>query len=238
MDYGFLRFLNLEYWYCLVYSLFGGGCGYLDGPDVSVGLGGSSISAGSASTAGETLIAGPFGAFFNFLSTVGGGVFQTVLEVLAAVWAFYSGLAYTLSGFLVMSIIGSLLGILFIRYREISKYGVLPPESADAHPLKTRWNTLLHGAMSGDPTHWRDSILTADAMLGDLLETLGYQGETTADKMRGIPEGAFVTLPAAWEAHRVRNFVSQRASDFILTQREAFRVMKLYEQVFEEFKYV
>jgi len=238
MDYGFLKFLNLEYWYCLVYSLFGGRCGSLDLPDPSLGAGGASISSGSATTTATTASITGGDGFFSTLIDAGSAVWHVVGGVLVAVWAFYSGLAYTFSGLLATSILGSVLGIIFIRYQELAKYGILPPESADAHPLKTRWNKLLKGAMTSDPKQWRESILEADIMLGDLLGTLGYLGETTADKMRGVPEGAFVTLPAAWEAHRVRNFVSARASDFILTQREAFRVMKLYEQVFEEFKYV
>jgi len=238
-DYGFLRFLNLEYWYCLVYSLFGGGCGSLNLPDPSLDIGGASISSGLATTTVvDGGITGGNGGFLASLSVLGGTAWQAIGGVLVSIWTLYSGFAYTVSGFLAMSILGSVLGVLFIRYLELSKYGVLPPEAADAHPLRTRWNKLLEGAMSSDPREWRESILEADIMLGDLLEKFGYQGETTADKMRVIPEDAFITLPAAWEAHRVRNFVSQRASDFILTQREAFRVMKLYEQVFEEFKYV
>ena len=93
-------------------------------------------------------------------------------------------------------------------------------------------------AKSTNPKLWRDSILEADRMLGKILGDLGYKGINTAEKMRNLPEDAFVTVPAAWEAHRVRNFVSQETSDFILTQREAFRVLKLYEQVFEEFNIV
>jgi hypothetical protein len=234
MDRGLFHFLNLEYWYCLFYSLFGGRCTYLDQVDPNVGLGDATLSAGQATSTASS----GTGGFFSFLSDVGGGAFQVVGGALATAWALYSTLAYTVSGMLAFSIISSVLGILFIRYRELSKYGVLPPEAADAHPLRTRWEKLLEAAMSSDPREWRASILAADVMLGDLLGKFGYQGETTADKMRVIPEDAFVTLPQAWEAHRVRNFVSQRSSDFILTQREAFRVMKLYEQVFEEFKYV
>jgi hypothetical protein len=104
--------------------------------------------------------------------------------------------------------------------------------------MGSRWQLLLDRAMSSDPKEWRESILAADGLLGEMLGNLGYAGEGTAEKIRSVPEGAFVTLPAAWEAHRVKNFVSSNASDFILTQREAFRVMKLYEQVFEEFKFV
>ena len=231
MDYGLFHFLNLEFWFCFFYSLVGGKCAPVEPLGGSVELGSASISAHATST-------GFAGGFFSYFFETGSGALQAVSGFFLTAWTLYSGFAYSVSGMLAFSIVSSVLGVLFLRYRELSKYGVLPPEAADAHPLRTRWNKLLAGAMSSDPREWRESILEADIMLGDLLGKFGYQGETTADKMRVIPEDAFITLPAAWEAHRVRNFVSQRASDFILTQREAFRVMKLYEQVFEEFKYV
>lgn len=232
MGNGFFHFLNLEYWFCLFYSLFGGRCAPVESLGGNIELGSASISAHTTSTGNSAQ--GLLSYFFD----AGNGVLTAVGGFLLAAWTLYSGVAYSVSGMLAFSIVSSVLGVVFIRYRELSKYGVLPPETADAHPLRARWKKLLEGAMTSDPKQWRESILEADRMLGDLLKKLGYQGETTADMLRVIPDDAFITLPQAWEAHRVRNFVSQRASDFILTQREAFRIVKLYEQVFEEFKYV
>jgi hypothetical protein len=135
-------------------------------------------------------------------------------------------------------ILGSAIGLALIRYQELSAYGTLTRQSAVASGLRSRWQLLLDQAISTDPKAWRSAILDADIMLGELLLKLSYQGDTTAERLRAVPEGAFVTLPNAWEAHRIRNFVSARSSDYILTQREAFRVMKLYEQVFEEFDFI
>jgi len=229
----YFHFLNLEYWFCIIYSLFGGKCAVVGGGDGS--LDGASIEGGTAtSTATEQATTG----FFSVLAEVGNGMWQVVGPPLTAFWSVYSTLAYSISGLLFLGIVGSLLGLAFLRYQERSMYGRLPPEPPGSHRMESRWHILLDRAMSSDPKEWRESILAADALLGELLGNLGYGGEGTALKLRNIPEGAFVTLPAAWEAHRVKNFVVSGGSDFILTQREAFRVMKLYEQVFEEFKFV
>ncbi len=257
---GNFYFLNLQYWFCFFYSLFGGKCIPADQVTVpsvdvpSVSLDGATTTITEAGTKSTSW-------FFGLFSS-GGGVESTSTAVatthtgfiegliasspfiaaiaagLGALWTLFSALSYTISGMLFLSILGAAFGLAYIRYRELSLYGTLPPAVAVATPAKSHWKELLGEAMSTDPKRWREGILAADIMLGELLERLGYQGETTADKMRGVPEGAFVTLPAAWEAHRVRNFVSTRSSDFILTQREAFRVMKLYEQVFEEFDFI
>lgn len=227
-------FLNLQYWYCVIYSLFGGSCTYLDelraeGVDVAF----DGINPGEV---GETK-----GVFEQMMDQFSGGVsavFDPIVSVFTFIWDAYSVLAWSVSGFLFFAILSALAGLLYIRFREMYTYSTLPPEVKKDGPRTNCWEELLEYAKSTDPKLWRQAILEADHMLGELLGSLGYSGVNTAERMRGLPEDAFVTVPVAWEAHRVRNFVSQGASDFILTQREAFRVMKLYEQVFEEFNFV
>ena len=237
-----LYFLNLQYWYCVVYSLFGGACTYLDqlraeGVDVPFdGISGS--SAGSA--AGD---AAQTPGFFERLGeafvAAGSSVWHPIGSALSFVWHAYSVAAWTVSAFLFFAILSALAGLVYIRLRELNTYGTLPPEPEKAEdPRRSRWEALLDDTKSKDPKRWRQAILEADHMLGELLGSVGYTGINTAEKMRLLPEDAFVTVPVAWEAHRIRNFVANGASDYILTQREAFRVMKLYEQVFEEFNYL
>lgn len=258
-------FINLEYWYCIIYSLFGGRCAPVSQIDPNIN---ASLQAASSTT--ETVVgAAESGAregsswlfrLFSgdapgvsqatqsavetppgFLSSVfeaGGFVFGVIGGILWFVWSLYSAIALTVSGILFLIIIGSLFGLLFIRYREIALYASLPPQPVTENAIRAKWQKMLSGAMSNEPKAWRESIVSADIMLGELLESLGYPGLSTEEKLRAIPESAFVTLPAAWEAHRVKNFVSSGSSDYILTQREAFRVMKLYERVFEEFQLI
>lgn len=232
-----LHFLNLQYWYCIIYSLFGGECAYLEElRNTQNQSSGGGIGAGN----GVDGMAEPgfFATVFGWFSSAAGSVWSASEGVLTLIWNAYSALAWGVSLFLFLVLLFALAGLLFIRMRELSKYGTLPPRSEEENIRKSRWEALLEEAMTSDPKAWRHAILEADMMLGELLEKLGYAGATTADKMRALPEDAFVTVPQAWEAHRVRNFVSQGQSDFILTQREAFRIMKLYEQVFEEFDFI
>lgn len=256
MSYYYLKFLNLQYWYCVIYSLFGGKCTTTDygTPDIPVpraptvpSTGASAsrpgfwdwlfgVHSGNTGTAVDAPVAhsGFFGSLFDGILFVVG----IVGAILSFLWSLYSILAYMVSAILALAILTSLFGIAFVRFRELSTYSTLPPAAEHEHPLRSRWQSLLDDSMSSDPKRWREGIIEADVMLGELLGNLGYAGASTADKVRLVPEDAFVTLPLGLEAHRVRNFVSARSSSFILTQREAFRVMKLYEQVFEEFDFI
>lgn len=238
-----LHFLNLQYWYCIIYSFFGGGCAYLD--ELRAAQGGASGDLSGAIGPDQSAFEVLFGwfasagsALWNAAAFAASSVWSVIEGPVSFLWSAYSALAWGFSLFLALLILFSAAGLALIRFRELSVYGTLPPKSNEENVRNHRWQELLGEAMSSDPKRWRFALLEADKMLGELLEKLGYAGATTADKMRALPEDAFVTVPVAWEAHRVRNLVSLGSSDFILTQREAFRVMKLYEQVFEEFSFI
>ena len=221
-----VHFLNLQYWYCLFFSFVGDGCAYFR----------DELNGVATTTPAESI--GFFEGLALFFSNTFGSVGGVVGGVVSTLWTWYSAFAFTVSAFLGLLILFALFGLLFVRLRDRSLYGFVAMKDTDSNPHKTRWEDLLEEAKSTDPKKWRNAIFEADALLGELLEGLGYVGESTGDKMQRLPEDAFVTVPVAWEAHRIKNFVSSGSSDFILTQREAFRTMKLYEQVFEEFDYI
>ena len=80
--------------------------------------------------------------------------------------------------------------------------------------------------------------MEADIILGEMLEKMGYvKGETIGDKLKTIEKSDFTSLDQAWEAHKIRNMIAHEGTDYILTEREAKRVVGLYEQVFKEFRY-
>lgn len=263
----YIPFLNWEYIYCKIASLFGAGCAVdpLSLPVLDVSTTTLSVGATTSTSVGSGGFWSwlwPFGNSGDAISVAGTqtavsvadvgfwiGIAQTLpgpVLVIASgissaavfVWVVFSWISLTLSGLLFVGIIFLCAGILWIRLNEWHTYGVLPPRSLVKSHGWSRWQELLNGAMHTDPKQWKASIIAADGMFGEVLTRLGYNGVTTSEQMRGMPDGAFATLPAAWEAHRIKNFVAARNSDFILTQRETFRVMKLYEQVFEEFQFI
>lgn len=253
-------FINWQYVYCYIISLFGKKCvdgveeiPPIDVPSVDVvtdvavevssgpwswlwpfqgaattvdAAGGAAGSVGFWAGMGA-IIPGPLKAAFVFVGSV-----------LSFLWGAFSFLSFTVSGLLLLALVVALVALALIRVKEWTDFGTLPPRASGKSYGWSRWQDLLDAAMTADPKRWREGILAADDMLGELLTRVGYYGKNTAEQLRSIPEGAFVTLPQAWEAHRVRNFIVQKKSNFILTQREAFRIMKLYEQVFEEFDFI
>lgn len=88
---------------------------------------------------------------------------------------------------------------------------------------------------SSNPAEWRLAIIEADALLEEMVKKMGYEGTTLGETLKNIEVSDFTTLNDAWEAHKVRNQIAHQGSSFLLTAREAKRVIRLYEKVFREF---
>ncbi|HEY4516071.1 MAG TPA: hypothetical protein VJH67_02700 [Candidatus Paceibacterota bacterium] len=105
----------------------------------------------------------------------------------------------------------------------------------EVNPMADKWKKVLEHIESEHPSDWRLAIIEADIMLAELLEKLNLPGETIGDKLKSVEKSDFNTLDFAWEAHKVRNKLAHEGSEFLLNQREARRVIDLYDQVFKEF---
>lgn len=101
-----------------------------------------------------------------------------------------------------------------------------------------KWKKVLEHVESENPSDWRLSILEADIILGELLTKMGYQGEGIGEQLKSVEKSDFHTLDEAWEAHKVRNRIAHDGGEFPLSQREAKRVLGLFESVFKEFYYI
>lgn len=98
-----------------------------------------------------------------------------------------------------------------------------------------RWERILSLVSSENPGDWRAAIIDADVMLDELMRGMSYHGDSLGDMLKSVEKSDFQTLDLAWEAHKVRNRIAHHGSDFILTHREAKRIIDLYRQVFQEF---
>ena len=103
--------------------------------------------------------------------------------------------------------------------------------------MNDKWAKVLTHVDSANSNDWLLAIIEADIILAEILDKMGYQGETIGEKLKRVEKSDFNTLDHAWEAHKVRNAIAHQ-SGFTISQREAKRVINLYRQVFEEFYYI
>lgn len=112
------------------------------------------------------------------------------------------------------------------------------PSDEAKERINSKWQNVEKHINSENPSDWKLAILEADIMLDEMLDKMGYQGETMGEKLKQIEPSDFTTLDSAWEAHKIRNSIAHEGSDFLINKREADRVIGLYKEVFLEFKYI
>lgn len=168
----------------------------------------------------------------------------------AAAPGVYDTLFHYWNTFVAISLLVSLILGAFVLYCVIRIFQVRRMERARfmavQHPVaahsvsktQLRWSRILEQAHSDNDQSWRLAILEADIMLNELLDTLGYRGETMADKMKTADRATFATIDLAWEAHKVRNRIAHSGVAHELNAREVRRIISLYERVFREFHFV
>lgn len=173
-----------------------------------------------------------------------------VREVLLVHKPLFSGTSGVLSFFWTASILFSLLmlsGVIYnlvrisqIRTEEREEFDRMTRRALQKTGGKqdNRWRHIIQHVESANESNWRTAIMEADIMLEDMMETMGYHQDTLGKKLKAVEPSDFTNLDKAWEAHKVRNKIAHEGKEYALTQREAQRVIGLYEDVFREFRYI
>ena len=145
-----------------------------------------------------------------------------------------------------ISIFILIISIIFFLYYNYQLSLLLNEEQARAkkeqmevenHFKNERWQRILDHAGSDHPNDWKIAIMESDMILEEMLDKMGYQGNTIADKLKQIEKSDFLTIDDAWKAHKVRNRIAHDPS-FVLNKRETDKVIKRYQSVFEEFQFI
>ena len=117
-------------------------------------------------------------------------------------------------------------------------FGTNAQEMTPTGPKNEKWEKVQKLMNSFNVGDWKQAIIESDIMLEEMLNKMGYKGDSIGDKLKQIEESDFVTLNKAWEAHKFRNHIAHRGMDFTFSKTEAERIIDLYKQVFEEFYYI
>lgn len=101
-----------------------------------------------------------------------------------------------------------------------------------------RWGKTLDYLFSQHSSDWKLAIIEADSMLDELLEQMGFKGDTLGDKLKSANQDTFQNLTIAWEVHTIRNRIAHEGLAFELSQHEAKRIITLYEKIFHSYGFI
>jgi hypothetical protein len=97
-----------------------------------------------------------------------------------------------------------------------------------------KWHYILTLTESPNESDWRVAIMEADTMLEELLRKKGVPGDTVAELLESARSDGYTYIQDAWDAHLVRNQIAHQGSSFPLSQVETRRIMKMFQNFFEE----
>ncbi len=97
-----------------------------------------------------------------------------------------------------------------------------------------RWHYILTLIGSPNESDWRVAVIEADTMLEETLRNKGFEGDTVNELLEGARSSGYATVQSAWDAHLVRNRIAHDGSEYPLSQVEGRRVIKMYQNMFEE----
>ncbi len=161
---------------------------------------------------------------FDFLGTTA-VIFTTVSTVLSVIMA----VAIVLLVFKIREL---------VKQWKIQYYPDLSLHELPKEVKNSRWNKVVEHISSESPGDWRLAILECDIVLDELLDSLGFMGGTVSEKLKNLDTAHFKDVNNAWEAHKIRNAIAHEGQDFTLTEREAKRIVSLYENIFKDFDFI
>ena len=179
-----------------------------------------------------------------FINLTGGadGWYAHFLILVSNLVTIYIQVATIISALLILGTVYS-----FMRWRQIKKM-VKVQEAKEKEKIQIqvveskesngKWLKILDHVGSENPAEWRLAILEADVLLEQVLDSASFRGETLGEKLKNADSGSLISLQSAWDAHKVRNSIAHEGSEFLLTKREAERVISMYEQVFKELNFI
>lgn len=179
-------------------------------------------------------------------------LFQNIYNVIIPVYKFIvNPQTWTVIGIISVSI--SILCIVIIifslvRLFEIQAFDAMEIEHEINHALakdkeadrnsNPRWKYILTLVDSPNESDWRIAIMEADSLLEESFKERGIAGNTMADLLEEAKTNGYPGVQGAWDAHIIRNKIAHEGTEFPLSQVEARRVIKLYQNIFEDLKVI
>jgi hypothetical protein len=125
-----------------------------------------------------------------------------------------------------------------ISKEETQKLGLALNWDRERIQKNERWTRVETYMQSLNPSDWKIAILEADNILDQVVERMGYQGKTLADRMKNIESSDFPYLDDARAAHKTRNQIAHSGLDYTLARSDAERLINTYYRIFKELGYL
>lgn len=101
-----------------------------------------------------------------------------------------------------------------------------------------RWHYIQTLIESPNESDWRVAIIEADSLMEEMLKEKGLTGNTVSELLEGAKDSGYRSIQDAWDAHLARNQIAHEGLDSPLSQVEGRRIIKLFQNFFEELRII
>jgi len=91
------------------------------------------------------------------------------------------------------------------------------------------WKKIIKRLEKFSESETKLAIIEADDLLNEILERMGYSGETLGEKLKQLSEVILPNLDEVLEAHKIRSNIVHDPT-YRLSSGEGRRVLKIYEK--------
>lgn len=133
--------------------------------------------------------------------------------------------------------------ILVIKVSKLSKKDKMPivkifSETEFSRTRELRWKEIKARLDSENASSWQMAVISADSLMNEIADKIGYEGESLGEKLKKIEPSDFDNLKNVWEAHQLRNRIVHEGDKFELTKEEAKKAVDKYEKALKELRYI
>lgn len=169
-------------------------------------------------------------AFANISYVISDFIYETDWDYIFF-WAkiisgFFSAIFFI--GVVILAVKINLLGQAAVLISEAMNVSAVPKRR-----LLKKWEGIQKKLRKGDDASMRLAVIEVDKMFDELVQRMGYHGNTMGERLEKIDASQFSQIQGIWEAHKLRNSIVHD-SDFTLTREDAERVIKTYEEVLKD----
>jgi len=136
--------------------------------------------------------------------------------------------------FLLIIILRSLRKSSWLKYRlfqDMTEFLTFKPYGVKK--IAKVWSKIKGRLETGSESEYKLAVIEADSMLNDILERMGFKGETLGDRLKQVTTDVLPSVENSREAHKIRNNIVHDP-DYKLTLGQAQKVLEIYERALRE----
>lgn len=180
------------------------------------------------------LVVGLLGSFFTSLT---GSYINLISWLYNRNWHLWYIISVVLISILNIALLTAMV-LIIKRYNNLRRHEVLQKETTShmispEQEFQGNWQDIQALMASNNPSDWNMAILRADAELDDLLNHLGYEGETIAERLKIVDPTKLRSMDRVWSAHRLRNTIAHDPLQQY-TREMLTHAVQSYEVAFKE----